>query len=303
MIRGAGIPVAILRPGFVLAPAAYGGSALLRALAALPVDLPTAELERPFAAVAAEDIAATISLLTKTWSRDHRSFNVSFDLMHPEPLSLGDVIDLFRTWLGQTGQRRLVLPGHLLDLGARAGDLATRLGWAPPICTMALAELRRGVAGHPAPWIEATCIVPRPIGRVLMDRPATVQEKWFARLYLLKPLVIATLTVFWCASGLIALTVGYDAAVATLKSRGFPPGLAHAITVTSSILDITVGIAIAARRTCRPGLLIGIAVSALYMIGAAILTPDLWLEPLGALVKTGPAIILMMIALATLDRR
>ena len=25
-----------------------------------------------------------------------------------------------------------------------------------------------------------------------------------------------------------------------------------------------------------------------YMVGAGILTPDLWIEPLGALVKTGP---------------
>jgi hypothetical protein len=40
-----------------------------------------------------------------------------------------------------------------------------------------------------------------------------------------------------------------------------------------------------------------------YMIGAAVLTPDLWIEPLGALVKTGPAIVLMIVALLTLDSR
>jgi Predicted integral membrane protein (DUF2269) len=37
--------------------------------------------------------------------------------------------------------------------------------------------------------------------------------------------------------------------------------------------------------------------------GAAILTPDLWIEPLGALVKTGPAIVLMLVALLILDNR
>jgi len=303
MVRDAGIPVAILRPGFVVAPAAYGGSALLRALAALPIDLPAEEMNSPFTAVAVEDIAATIAFLLEAWNADERSFNVSFDLVHPDPSSLRDVIDLFRSWLGQRSRRRLVLPRVILELGARAGDLAARLGWAPPIRTAALAELRRGVAGDPGPWMEATRIAPRSIGRVLMDRPATVQEKWFARLYLLKPVVIATLTVFWCASGLIALTVAYDAAVGILITRGFPATLAHAMTVASSVLDIAVGLAIAARRTCRAGLLAGIAVSAFYMMGAAVLTPDLWLEPLGALVKTGPAIILMMIALATLDKR
>ncbi|GJE59507.1 hypothetical protein MPOCJGCO_1600 [Methylobacterium trifolii] len=39
------------------------------------------------------------------------------------------------------------------------------------------------------------------------------------------------------------------------------------------------------------------------MAGAALLTPELWIEPLGALVKTGPAIGLMAVALAILDDR
>jgi uncharacterized protein YbjT (DUF2867 family) len=43
LIAGSGVAYAILRPGFVVAPSAYGGSALLRALAALPIDLPAAE--------------------------------------------------------------------------------------------------------------------------------------------------------------------------------------------------------------------------------------------------------------------
>ena len=37
MIEDSGIPHAILRPGFVIAPAAFGGSAMVRALAALPI--------------------------------------------------------------------------------------------------------------------------------------------------------------------------------------------------------------------------------------------------------------------------
>ena len=52
-----------------------------------------------------------------------------------------------------------------------------------------------------------------------------------------------------------------------------------------------------------PGLIAGIAVSLGYMLGTAVLTPDLWIEPLGALVKTGPAIVLMLVALLTLDNR
>ena len=67
-------------------------------------------------------------------------------------------------------------------------------------------------------------------------------------------------------------------------------------------MDMSIGVLIAFRRTSAFGLIAGIVASLGYMIGAAILTPDLWIEPLGALVKTGPAIVLMLVALLTLDK-
>jgi hypothetical protein len=60
---------------------------------------------------------------------------------------------------------------------------------------------------------------------------------------------------------------------------------------------------IAWRKTCRIGLIVGVMVSFVYMAAAAILTPDLWIEPLGALVKTVPATVLMLVAWAILDER
>ncbi len=63
LIAASGIAYAILRPGFVVAPSAYGGSAMLRALAAFPLDLPADESATPFQPVAVEDIAATIAWL------------------------------------------------------------------------------------------------------------------------------------------------------------------------------------------------------------------------------------------------
>jgi hypothetical protein len=75
------------------------------------------------------------------------------------------------------------------------------------------------------------------------------------------------------------------------------------MTAAGSIMDFCVGLAIAFRSTTRWGLLAGVAVSLFYTVGAAILTPELWLEPLGALVKTGPAIVLMLVALAISEER
>jgi hypothetical protein len=151
--------------------------------------------------------------------------------------------------------------------------------------------------------MSATGIVPKTIAQMVGQRSATIQDKWFARLFLIKALVIASLVVFWVVSGFIALAISYDAAAGILVSHGFPASLVGPITVGTSLMDMTIGILIAFRRTAATGLTLGIAASLGYMLGAAILTPDLWIEPLGALIKTGPAIVLMLVALLTLDNR
>lgn len=300
LIEASGLRYAVLRPGFVIAPAAYGGSAMLRALAALPLNLPEAESATPFQPVAVEDVSATIAWLV---NHDLPQDGVVWELMQPKLVTLGGIVTEFQRALGTRDQWRVRLPSWLLDLGTKLGDLAAWFGWSSPIRTTAIAELRRGVSGDPQPWITATGIVPLTLAESVGHGPATIQDKWFARLYLVKALIITSLAVFWIASGLIAVVISYDAAAAILMSHGFPKALVGPVTVGSSLMDMTVGALIAFRRSAATGLIAGIVVSLGYMLGAAVLTPDLWIEPLGALVKTGPAVVLMLVALLTLDSR
>jgi uncharacterized protein YbjT (DUF2867 family) len=302
LIVDSGLPHAILRPGMVLAPAPYGGSAMLRALAALPVDLPKTLAERAFFYVAVEDIAETVARLAERWKPGEPHAAI-YDLMHQDPHTLHSVIGRLRRWLGDVWPLRITVPEFAIDLGARAGDLSSFLGWSPPMRSTAIAELRRGVIGDPARWIAETGIAPRSLDALLRERPATVENRWFARLYLLKALIVAALAVFWLVSGLIAITVAYGDALQLMERYGFPGGQSHAFVITSSLTDIAVGLLIAFRRTHRIGLIAGIVVACGYMLGTALLTPALWIEPLGALVKTGPAIVLMLVALAISDDR
>lgn len=301
LIAASPVPFVILRPGFVVAPAAYGGSAVIRALAALPLGLARREAARPFAATDVGDIARTIAVVARRWQDGARQWRAVWDVMERRPSTVGGVVDAFRHRFG--GPRPVVrLPAWLLRVGAEVGDLAAHLGWAPPIRSTALREMLRGVEGDPKPWIAATGIEPTSLDDALARLPATVQEAWFAQLYLAKALIVGSLAVFWSVSGLIALAA-FGAATAILTSHGFPLRLAQMITVVSSLTDIGIGVALAFRPTCRAGLLAGIGVSLLYLTGAAFVTPELWMEPLGALVKTGPAIVLMLVALAILRDR
>jgi uncharacterized protein YbjT (DUF2867 family) len=303
LIAASGIPHAILRPGFVVAPSAYGGSAMLRALAAFPLDLPAKEMATPFQPVAIEDIAATIAWLAARDIDDVSVKAVSWDLMQSEPITMAGVIKQFRDAFGTSGWPHVRMPSFVLDLGARVGDLANFLGWMPPMRSTAIVELRRGVIGDPSAWIAATGIVPKTLADAIRRHPATIQDKWFARLFLLKALIFASLVAFWLVSGFIALFVSYRAAAGILTTHNFPPALVDPITIGTSLMDMSIGVLIAFRRTAAIGLIAGIFASLGYMFGAAILTPDLWIEPLGALVKTGPAIVLMLVALLMLDNR
>ena len=121
--------------------------------------------------------------------------------------------------------------------------------------------------------------------------------------FLQLPVIVVVLAIFWCVSGLIAITVAYKDALDLMTRYGFPGGQSHAFVLTSSLTDICVGLLIAFRKTHRLGLVAGILVAGGYMLGSAVLTPQLWIEPLGALVKTGPAIVLMLVALAISDDR
>jgi hypothetical protein len=228
---------------------------------------------------------------------------VSWDLMQSEPITMAGVIKQFRHAFGTAGWPHVAMPSFMLDLGAKIGDLANHLGWMPPMRSTAIAELRRGVSGNPSAWIAATGIAPKTLTDAIGRHPATIQDKWFARLFLIKALIFASLVAFWLVSGFIALFVSYRAAAGILSAHNFPPALVDPVTVGTSLMDMSIGALIAFRRTAAIGLVAGIVASLGYMFGAAILTPDLWIEPLGALVKTGPAIVLMLVALLMLDNR
>ena len=292
----------ILRPGFVLAGTAYGGSALLRALACLPFGLPPKTASAAFRVTSADDIVATVLDVVGKWRDGRREWRANFDVMSTEATTVGDVVAALSQRFGGPSWR-LPLPAWLMQLGARAGDAASMLGWVPPIRSTSLAEMRRGVTGDPQGWMEATGIRPATLSDTLRRLPVGVQERWFGRLYLLKAIVLATLSLFWIASGVVALTVAFAEANALLTRAGLPDALARGMTALTAILDIAIGVGIAVRRTARVSLWAGIAVSLGYLAGSVVLLPALWADPVGSMVKTVPAVVLMLVALAVLDDR
>jgi hypothetical protein len=151
----------------------------------------------------------------------------------------------------------------------------------------------------------AVALLGRPVRGLaawLSAHPAGAQEAWFARLYLLKPAVIGVLALFWLVSGAIGIARLAEAA-AVLEQAGFAPGLARAAVLGGSVADIALGLLALHRRGARIALWGMVAVTAGYLAGATLWRPDLWLDPLGVLVKTVPAAMLAVAAMALLEDR
>jgi hypothetical protein len=129
-----------------------------------------------------------------------------------------------------------------------------------------------------------------------------VQEKWFAGLYILKPLMFAVLSAFWLATAIISLTIGYELGVELMVVAG-AGALAGPAVVAGALADFVIGALIAVRRTARWGLWAALALSGFYIVAGSILRPDLWAEPLGPFLKIFPIVVLHRVALAVLEER
>jgi uncharacterized protein YbjT (DUF2867 family) len=298
-LRASRLDWLILRPGVVLAPGAYGGSALLLGLAGVPLCTPLMPAQRTIQIVSVEDVAETVA-----WAlRPDAPAQLTFDLAHPQMLHLHEIVLGLRRWLGFPPQPVWVLPRVLALAVAKVTDALGWLGWRSPARSTGVAQLAAGVVGDPIRWTQHTGIQPQSFDDILARRPATLQDRWFARLYTLKPLAIAGLAVFWIATGILALGPGYSASLAHLSAAGFGAGLATAAVIGGALFDIVLGLMLLVRRLAKPILITMLGATAGYVLAGTIIAPQLWIDPLGPLTKILPMLLATLFTLAVIDER
>jgi uncharacterized protein YbjT (DUF2867 family) len=287
----------ILRPSVVLGRATYGAGALMRALAALPI-LPLMPNTGPLQVVQLDEVVETVLFFLKPGA----PAGVALEIAGPERLSFADVVLHYRRWRGDKPPRIVRLPEWAARLVYLMGDLAGLLGWRPPVRSTARREIVRGAVGDPEPWSRMTGIVPRSLSAALSAEPVSVQECWFAPMYLLKPLIFAIFAGFWIVTGILSVGPSYELGVALMLEGGAGP-LSGPSVIAGGLADLFIGIGIAVRRFTRPALYAAIAISLFYVVAGSILLPRLWLEPLGPLTKIWPILMLNLTALAILKDR
>lgn len=290
----------VLRPSLVYsARGSYGGTSLLRALAALPgaLPLPQGGMQR-VQPVAAEDVgAAVVAALARP-----ACVRRTLELVGPETMSLREYLLAWRRWLGYGRARVVAVPLVLARLAAALGE---RWGDGPLGRTM-MRMLERGNVGDAdalAQLHDALDLAPRSLQRSLAEAPSHVQDRWHARLYFGLPALRMLMALLWIVSG-VAGWATPAAEVRALTAGG--PLSDHAAVLLARFAgsaDLLLGVLCLLRW--RPRLVLGamLAMLAGYTLGVGLLWPAQWLAPFGGLLKNLPLLAALALLLATDERR
>ncbi len=289
----------IFRPGLVLASNAYGGTTLLRMLAAFlgfqPLATPNAKIQTVALDHVADAVAAAI--------KGELPYGFEADLVESETHTLREIIAQIRNWLGFRPARfEFVVPAFGVAVVSKLADALSRFGWRSPMRSTSVKVLSEGVCGTPTDLSKFGLSPPRSLKQTLSNFPVGAQDRLFARMALLFPIILFCLSLFWLTSGIIGV-VRLKEAAKVLQSVGWSAGLAMTSVLFWAVVDIAVGVAFAFRKSAKMACWAAVGVSVFYLFASTFTVPSLWADPLGPLVKVVPAIVLALVARATLDTR
>lgn len=296
-VRASALEWTILKPGLVISAGAYGGTTLLRMLAAFPWVQPIVLAEASVQTVAGVDVGEAVRAVLANEVPPQRDY----ELVEDQPHTLAEVVVLVRAWAGRVDAPLWKLPRWFGFGVARLEDVAGMLGWRSPLRTTALKSLVDGVSGDAGPWRAAGGFPLRSLHETLALLPSTVQERVFGRAQLVFPVLLLMLSAFWLTSGVIGIAQR-DAAAGVLAGR-VDAGLAGWLVDLGSLVDLAIGVGLLFRRWTMRVALASIMVSLGYLAAATWLTPELWVDPLGPFVKVLPAMALALAVAALMEER
>ncbi|WP_254436991.1 SDR family oxidoreductase [Ruegeria arenilitoris] len=297
-LRASGAALWILKPGLVIGQSDYGGTALLRMLAAVPLVQPIAYPDTPVQCVGMQDLCRAVG---QAVAQDLPQG--TYDLVEDTPASLFDVLAETRKWMGFPAARTTIaVPGVVTTLISACADGLGHLGWRSPLRSNAMTVMADGVVGDPEPYRAATGQSLASLPQIYAGLTCSREHRLTARMSLLMPLVVGVLSLFWLLSGFIGLISISDAA-SVLTDAGWGMAMAVASVLFWSFVDIALGLAILRRPWAARACLAQVAVALFYLLAASFTVPGLWLDPLGPLIKILPAMMLSLVAWPLLQSR
>lgn len=306
-LMGLALDWIVVRPSLVYAGGAYGGTALMRGLAGFPfvIPLPGGGREQRFQPIHMDDLASGVARLLEPGAPRRKILEAS----GPQTLRLREIVLAFRGWLGFGPAFVVPVPMALIRLAGRLGDAFYWASGRGSLNSTSIRQMNHGSVGKGESaaknaFAEAAGSVPRTMAQALSQTPSHVQDRWHARLYFARPLLRITLALFWIASGLVvADATSRSQAEAILLAAGFEREYLLPTIWAGAVADIVLGALLLVRWRVR---LLGALMLALSFGYVAVLSygvPEIWFDPLGALLKIVPLMAATLVMMAIEDDR
>ena len=278
----------LLRPAVVVGEGSYGGTSMLRAIAAFPKILPVigdGSTEIDF--VHNADLADAVIRLIRTGA----GIRTILEPASAERLTLSETVQIYRRWLGLPAARVVGMPVPIVKAIARIGDIAK----LDPIVTTAVTQFDTRLTGNHRKFEETTGVIPRGLTKMLAGRPSESQDLWHARLYLARPVVRLSLTILWLVSGLLGLfgdPVVFERLFAPLTQD---QTLITLMVTGMSLVDLIIAGALFFGWRLKLFASIQFVVVLGYTLAIAVVAPGLWGDPLGSVLKNLPILALLLV--------
>jgi uncharacterized protein YbjT (DUF2867 family) len=293
------LPVTVLRPSVVYALAgSYGGTSLLRALAATPWVLPVPGAgEQSLQPILADDLARIVVAAIERREPYRGVVNVG----GPTPITLRAYMQGFRAWLGLPPGRVVAVPPLLVAAGAH---VAERFGSGPFGLTTWRMTQRGNALSHADArrQVDVFGVESREFAETLRSTPCHTQDRWHARLYPLAPVLRIALALVCLGSAWAGFRLSPEAMLAAAP-LDISAGSAALLGYGGSAIDALLGVLLLVPRTA-PTAAKGLFVLVLaYTVSLGMGVPSLWLDPFGGLLKNLIVLPAVLVYLVLADRR
>ena len=292
------IPSTIIRPGLVFGKGAYGGSSLFRGLCGLPfiIVMPgkANQLQQP---IHTDDLTAIIEEVLTLPGKQ------ILCAVGAEQLSVQQVLIKLRAWLGFKKAWTVKVPNWLIQLGAIIGNCI-------PNSPMSETGVKMMTVDSIATEAESITldntihIKPRGFSAALNGMVSSVQDRWHARLYCLRPLLRLSIAFIWIWTGIVSTLPAASAySIDLMTQANIPLTLQPFLLYSFSIIDIILGLAVLLNYRLWITGSIQCVLMVLYTTTLSTILPMYWLHPFAPIAKNIPILVATLIMMALESER
>ena len=288
----------VIRPGFVYGKGSYGGSSLFRGLAGFPFILSVlGRGEKLLQPIHIDDLTLIVE---KSLTLPNKQILCA---VGEEQLSVKQILIKLRNWLGFKKAYLFLVPDIFIKIGAKLGNYIPNSPISETgVKMMAVDNIASEIE---LKQLENTLqIKPRSFTQGLNGMVSSVQDRWHARLYFLRPLLRLSIAFIWIFTGIVSLlpittTMSHD----LLTQVKVPIEFQNFILYSSSLIDILLGIATLFNYRLR---IVGALQCFFILIYTGIISlfiPIYWLNPFAPIAKNIPLFIAILIMMALESER